>query len=106
MLILIKPIRDGRKKRLSNEECEWHAVEHKLINLLESNQELMLENLKKAPMTRLLCGRFNKLLKESSDKKLKEAIMVGHQYLELLEKQTLPSFFELVVYTEPTVYTE
>lgn len=61
---------------------EWHAAEQKLINLLLTDQELTIENLRKSSMTCSRCGEGNSFLKEPSEEKLQEALEVGQIYLE------------------------
>jgi len=66
--------------------AEWHAVEHKLIRLLENGDELTLENLKKSPIESSYCGSGNADIREPSSDKLQEAIIVGLKYLALRER--------------------
>ncbi len=61
---------------------EWHAVEHKLVNVLSVGQELTIENLKNAPCNISHCGEGNRFLREPSDEKLQEALRVGKIFLE------------------------
>lgn len=62
---------------------EWHATEHKVIQLLESGKLLTLENLREMPMTSKYCGANNTDLKLPPEKKLKEALKVAKQYRRL-----------------------
>ncbi len=83
-----------------DERSQWHAAEHKIIWLLENEQPLTLENLRKAPMISPLCGGGSidnimiepcNTVKEPNEEKLKEALRVGEQYL-LLKKQPFSLF--------------
>jgi len=67
----------------TDEKSEWHAIEHKLINLITSGKELTLENLRAASIINAECGNSNRFLKEPGDEKLKEGINVGLEYLRL-----------------------
>ncbi len=69
--------------KTEKETSEWHAVEHKLINLLEAGQEVTLENLRNASEIRNECGIDNKLLRDPGEIKLKEGVRVGLEYLRL-----------------------
>ena len=66
---------------------EWHAAEHMLAYVLDNEEELNLENLKKAPMQHPYCGSKNVHLEYPSDKKLKEALKVGQRYLNYQKKE-------------------
>lgn len=62
---------------------EWHAVEHKLVQLLQNRQKITLENLKKAPMLSTGCGSKNFFLKSPTNEKLQEGLQVGLNCLKL-----------------------
>jgi hypothetical protein len=79
---------ESQFKRLKKEASQWHAVEHKVIHLLESGKEVTLENLKKAPMFSWSCALLylnipDPWLEEPSDEKLKEGLKVALKYLEV-----------------------
>ena len=75
-------------KILEIEHREWHAAEHKIINLLEvvlymeDTNLFSIENLRKIPMKTVGCGANNRNLKEPSEEKLQEAMNVGQKYLD------------------------
>ena len=77
-----------RFKILEEESNEWHAAEHKIVNLLEivlymkDISFLSMKNLKKTPMENINCGVNNINLKEPSREKLQEAMSVGQRYLD------------------------
>ena len=71
------------------EMSKWHAIEHKLINLLMGGKPLTIENLKAETMICPHCGINNKYLKEPEDEKLKEAIKVGLEFLRKRKALTL-----------------
>lgn len=90
---------ESQFKRLKKEVSQWHAVEHKVIHLLESGKEVTLENLKKAPMFSWSCGLLwlnmpDLCLEEPSDEKLKEGLEVALRYLKLKKTNlSSPLFF-------------
>lgn len=65
---------------VNNSLREWHATEHKLVNLIENGERLRLENLERAPMSHCRCVVGNTILREPSEKKLREALRVGQIY--------------------------
>ena len=67
----------------TDETSEWHAIEHKLMNLITSGKELTLENLRVASMIVADCGNSNRYLKEPEEDKLEEGLRVGLRYLRL-----------------------
>ena len=78
-------------RKIGQERAEWHTVEHKVVNLLESGKKVTLRNLKKTSPVSEFCGGQNSSLREPPNEKLKEGLRVALKYLEL---KTLPSFFE------------
>ena len=78
-----KDFRERADKTTKDERSEWHAIEHKLINLLISGQEITLENLSNASMMSEECGVNNEYLKDPGVTKLKEGVRVGLEYLRL-----------------------
>ena len=60
--------------KMAREWSEWHAIEHKLIYLLENKLPLTVDNLKKALMQHERCGIGNKLLSEPSIRKMNLAL--------------------------------
>ena len=57
------------------ETSEWHALEHKVIYLLENKLPLTIDNLEKAPMRQnKRCGIGNKLLRKPSARKMNLAL--------------------------------
>lgn len=56
------------------EWSEWHAIEHKLIYLLENKLPLTIDNLKKTPMKHERCGVGNKFLRKPSVRKMSMAL--------------------------------
>lgn len=69
--------------RLVKERSQWHATEHKLINLLKDGQKLTIKNIRMAPKEITNCTADNKGLEDPDDKKLREGIRVGKKYLRL-----------------------
>ncbi|MCK5466432.1 DUF1385 domain-containing protein [Candidatus Parcubacteria bacterium] len=63
------------------ETSEWHAIEYKLIYLLENNCLLTIDNLERAPMKHKRCGAHNIFLHKPSLKKIKIALELGEEYL-------------------------
>lgn len=71
------------------EFLQWHACEHKVIQLLEKQLEPTLANLQKMPMTSPECGASfyqNAFLKEPSLEKLIEGLRVVQEYYQKSEK--------------------
>jgi len=79
--------------RTMNEMKQWHAAEHKLINLLQNSIEnevsLNMENLRNSPMETDGCSGNNRWLIEPSGKKLVEALEVGREYLKKIKEPNL-----------------
>lgn len=91
---------EKRIKQLELKAMQWHALEHKVINLLKSGEEITLENLRKAPMITLSCSQFwrtpfNPFLAEPTKEQLMEGLKVALKYLELKKS---PSFFEPILW--------
>jgi hypothetical protein len=68
---------------------EWHAVEHKLGNMIDGHHKYTLANLRKASSLKRRCGIDNQDIKEPSESKLEEAMRVCKKLYPYS-----PSFFE------------
>ena len=64
------------------ETSQWHAIEHKLIYLLEHECVLTEENFEKASMKHERCGIRNIMLARPKLKKINIAIKAGNHYLQ------------------------
>ncbi len=62
------------------ETSEWHALEHKLIYLLENKLPLTIDNIEKAPMKQdKRCGFGDKLLRKPSARKMNMALRAARK---------------------------
>jgi|Deesub1362B_J571_1020462.scaffolds.fasta_scaffold19782_2 hypothetical protein len=75
------------KEEIDPQLEEWHACEHKLVNLLAEKKELTLDNLKRASFFGSYCGSENRYLAEPSSEKLEETLRVGKQYYQKLNQR-------------------
>lgn len=69
------------------ELTQWHATEHKLINVLEKQEILTIESLKKASKKHPKCGGNNIFLSEPSCRKIEQALEAGKKYIYLNENR-------------------
>ena len=61
--------------KIAYETSEWHAIEHKLIYLLENKLPLTIDNIEKAPMKQgKRCGFGDRLLRKPSARKMSMAL--------------------------------
>lgn len=79
----------GKDPKAWQDMAEYHACEHKLIHLLERNQEVNLENLRAAPIFTPLCGKGKNqalILAEPSTEKLMETMEAARAYFQKVDE--------------------
>ncbi len=89
----------GKRRK---DTLEWHAAEHKIINILRTagnSREIIMPNLKRASMFSPFCGDGNLLLVEPSEDKLKEALRAGRIFCRKMGKIDKSIYYiRLVIY--------